>query len=726
MQFRLDELGAMEFERLCVALLGLELGGYEARPWGLSLLERDENGDATLVLVVWSRQGAAHVEYVIRDARAVHDERLAAVVVLTNVAGAAVYGADVLGPDELLARFVASPEARFRAPSALGVVDLDALIAPELVERSSGDLNAAADLARVFVPTASYEAALRVLARHHFAVLTGPPEMGKTAVARMIGLAALTAGWELHECTRADELWARLDRDRSQVFIADDAFGSTEYQPDAAEHWAVELDRILRAMDDRHWLIWTSRPAPFKAGLRRIHREHGVERFPQPVEVGVDAAALDLTERALILFRHARAACLPRPAVLTVQHFGYDIVSHEHFTPERIRRFVGGRLHGFAGVSDVDVGSAVAREIREPTEAMAASYRSLSPELRGILLALLDAPPGPVTERELVASVRRHCPDGLAEPLAATVDRLADQFVRVLEPAAVTWVHPSWRDLVIDELAADMEARRSFLHAAGVHGLLLALSTAGGAGGERSLPLLVGDGDWDAVADRLVELTPTLDEPDVTMLLRALDTAHDLAPAEIEALADELLTRLARRWDESLRAVPVGLLAAWFAAAAHLREPPSPPSVAVTWFDGMPTGPIDLIEDADALDDWTALAELLAIWQPEALDVLGFSRDRVQIEQRLLDAAFGAIVDRRELPTRAALVRALERLARLSDTPARFQKIANGLDRPRASTPEPPAPPLRELSPELEQLLAQPLLSGRDVRGFVARALRDL
>ena len=40
--------------------------------------------------------------------------------------------------------------------------------------------------------------------------------------------------------------------DRPQVFIADDAFGSTEYQPDAAERWAVDLDRILRALDANH------------------------------------------------------------------------------------------------------------------------------------------------------------------------------------------------------------------------------------------------------------------------------------------------------------------------------------------------------------------------------------------------------------------------------------------------------------------------------------------
>src|ERR687885_217582 len=64
----------------------------------------------------------------------------------------------------------------------------------------------------------------------------------------------------------------------------------------------------------------------------------------------------------------------------------------------------------------------------------------------------------------------------------------------------VTWVHPSWRDLVIDELVLDAAARKEFLENCSVDGLLLALSTGGGRAGTRSLPLLVDDCDWDAAA----------------------------------------------------------------------------------------------------------------------------------------------------------------------------------------------------------------------------------
>jgi hypothetical protein len=53
-------------------------------------------------------------------------------------------------------------------------------------------------------------------------------------------------------------LWKAIDRERPQLFVADDAFGSTEHRPDAAEHWARELGPMVQAVDKRHWLTEVS------------------------------------------------------------------------------------------------------------------------------------------------------------------------------------------------------------------------------------------------------------------------------------------------------------------------------------------------------------------------------------------------------------------------------------------------------------------------------------
>ncbi len=414
--YRFDELGWLQFVRLCSLLLDGELD-WEDRDRGRVALAADglrpPGDDArlegpTLVLVVWlphDESGPIVLpRRVAEEVERAPPRRPRSVLVLTNAVSGdgdalARLPVTTLGPERLGALVDASSDVRVTLPFVLGIRDLGGLIAPELAARSTADLDAMIGLARVFVPTRAYARAIEALLRRGLTVLTGPPEMGKTAIARMIALAKLTDGWEAHECARPEQLWAAFERDRAQVFVADDAFGSTEYRPDSAERWALELDRILQRMDDRHWLIWTSRPMPFAAGLRRIHREHGLERFPRPAEVQVDAVTLGVDEKALILFRHAKAGARAPRALQLVRAHGWEVVSHPHFTPERIRRFVEDRLPALAAGAGTyeELAVAVATEIREPTAAMEASFAALGSEHRIVLHALLDAPPGPRT-----------------------------------------------------------------------------------------------------------------------------------------------------------------------------------------------------------------------------------------------------------------------------------------------------------------------------------------
>jgi len=66
--FRLDELGTLQFERLCVELLGLDAGRLDVRPWGRFSLLIDEGIDVpgsglldgpVLVVVAWLRRGSS-------------------------------------------------------------------------------------------------------------------------------------------------------------------------------------------------------------------------------------------------------------------------------------------------------------------------------------------------------------------------------------------------------------------------------------------------------------------------------------------------------------------------------------------------------------------------------------------------------------------------------------------------------------------------------------------
>ena len=476
----------MQFDRLCSLLLEAEAGlrGLRWRGRGDSarvavvdgtVALRDRGirlGGPVTVAVVWVRGGPLEGRFAELSDRVVllsADNGLGPgdrLLVLTNLdgadslealrehAGSRGQHAVVLGAGEISDDLDRDAGLRLAMPSVLGLRDLGALIDPDVRGRSSLDVDGAQALARVFWPTHAYDRARAVLGEHRFVVLTGPPEMGKTAIAEMIALAQLTDGWEAHECNDPDQVWQRFDRGRRQLFIADDAFGSTEYRPDAADRWARGLGRLLTMLDSRHWLIWTSRPAPLKAGLRRVQRESGSERFPAPGKVLVDATDLDLADKTLILFRHAKSRGASGPARRMLRSAGLSIVEHPHFTPERIRRFVADRLDELPRLAADDqalVLRMVEFELACPTDAMRTSFRALSSEHRELLISLLDAPAGLIDERELAAVVRRHHAGGLSSPPSELIDRLSDHFLRVT-PLGIGWVHPSWRDLVIDEL----------------------------------------------------------------------------------------------------------------------------------------------------------------------------------------------------------------------------------------------------------------------------------
>jgi hypothetical protein len=702
----LDELGWLQFDRLCSLLLETEAGLGDLSWWGQSDEGRVSTVESRLVLRDHGVRMAGPVSvaaFWVRNDRS-SQERLAElaqrikmlmvgppvpvedrIVVITNldVGDTIAELSDspllkgkrvaVLGAREIATSIDRHPELRLALPSVLGLRDLDPLIDADVRGRSSLDVERAQGLARVFWPTGAYDRARVVLGRHKFVVLTGPPEMGKTAIAQMLALAYLTQGWEAHECNDPDDAWRAFDRDRAQLFIADDAFGSTEYRPDAAERWARGLGRLLTMLDERHWLIWTSRPAPLKAGLRRVQRERGSERFPVPGEVLVDASNLDLAEKTLILFRHAKARGASAGARKLLRSTGLPIVEHPHFTPERIRRFVASRLDELPELTanrETRLFWLVARELASPTEAMQTSFRALEREHRDLLVALLDAPAGLIDERELAATVRRHHAGGLSRPPGELIDRLTDHFVRVT-PLGIGWVHPSWRDLVIDELRNDPDARRQFLAKCGVDGVILALSQQGGVSGGRALPLLETDSDWDQLADRLHVLVRELEDQHLARALLALEgalaeIADPASQREARSLAVYLLDASRRTWDQSHRVLSAYLLESWYALRQRVPEQLGSPRLSPTWAELHPGSLLVEHPDRSELvraEEWLALARVLSIYDRDALRALGFpDRERDLLERLIIILTRTATADEELRPLSESVLARIEEL----------------------------------------------------------------
>jgi hypothetical protein len=262
----------------------------------------------------------------------------------------------------------------------------------------------------------------------------------------------------------------------------------------------------------------------------------------------------------------------------------------------------------------------------------------------------------------------------------------------------VAWVHPTWRDLVIDRLAADAPLRRRFLSRAGPHGILLALSVAGGPTGERRLPLIAADDDWDAIGDRVYELIPELEEADLIALLDGVALAvtelGDGAMAgEARALAAISLRRSAQPWEDSHAPIGLAPLHAWLGLSRLLDPPVTPPSLAATWAELLPVA-APAPGDRTAVTrfaDWLVLCRALSEFSPPLLGSLGYCRDQVALGDEFL----GMVADDLEGGAWDGVLRALEAIAELRpELAARTARLMHWLrqDMPGPSWVDPVAP----------------------------------
>jgi hypothetical protein len=287
----------------------------------------------------------------------------------------------------------------------------------------------------------------------------------------------------------------------------------------------------------------------------------------------------------------------------------------------------------------------------------------------------------------------------------------------------VTWVHPSWRDLVVERLADDAGLRCRFLAACGIEGVLVALSVAGGHAGERTLPLLRTDADWDLLADRLGPLLAESEDRDVARVLAALAAAHDadlddVRRAELATVAARALELVERRWDATGEPIPLWALEEWLALAGRLPASPPPPRLGVTWVELLPPERLDdpSPDDLRRVREWLGLAAILESYDPGELAALGFPERYWARFDAVLEAAGWNQAAELDPERRALLSDVLDALGRvMPPLRARARWVREGLGR-EPGLDRPGDPP--ELGPE-------PQL-GAGASWGVQRVLRDL
>jgi hypothetical protein len=445
-QYKLDDLGWLSFERLSQALLKAQFG-WALESWGGSKdLGRDAYSEIDLtdkynqsisgpsvfqckfvsnsqIDKVGSAKNlinAVDIECeLIRQRIKVGKWRLPkSYILLTNCHLSVATRAKIIarlnnciqdctvmlqGYSDICALLDNNPAIRISYPELMGICEalrsIDTNITRDIAERTETALCQAQDVRKVFVATQAYYEALDKLNQYNFVVLTGAPEMGKTTIGRILGLAKYENKWDFLDCRNSNDYFRVRDDTRSQLFFADDAFGSNSFDPNSTLEWSRDIAKIIHRLDAKHWFIWTSRSVPLNEALIQLKLDESFRNFPEPAKIIVNASNLTIGEKAQIFYRHAKAAGLSQGEKDLIKKHAIFIVKHPDFTPLRIRRFVSEHIRTiFTQLSSADslhgstkmIMHLINIAIRQYTEYMHNSFCALSNGEKAFLYSLLD------------------------------------------------------------------------------------------------------------------------------------------------------------------------------------------------------------------------------------------------------------------------------------------------------------------------------------------------
>jgi hypothetical protein len=372
------------------------------------------------------------------------------------------------------------PQVRRSYPQLLGLADLDKIVNHELYERSEAYVRQWQPRLAKFVWTLQYGDAITTLKNHHFVVLDGPPEAGKSTIAAALALMYATDGFEIVDVRGPGQIFKAYDQVSSQLFVADDAVGSISFDPSLTDQWSRDLPGILSKLNAKHLLVWTARKYVLEEAIAESRLGEAITDFPGVNEVLVEVGKLSRLQKAEILYNHAKQAHLSKAARDLVRLNASRIVNHPDFTPERVRQLAENILPKDDDSNDGKIETFTWDDLEEflrnPGKRWVQAYTRLSESEQTLLVAMLDFNTF-TSSNDVQMAYELRCKQltGRRLNFDDCVRRLEHSFLRVLASFPghqyLDFQHPSLRDMLLSQLRTDEVARRRYIQIASPLGL---------------------------------------------------------------------------------------------------------------------------------------------------------------------------------------------------------------------------------------------------------------
>jgi len=246
--------------------------------------------------------------------------------------------ARVFGAEWISSKICENPKLRRLVPRLYGLGDLTQIVTHQAYRQAIGVLESIAPDLATFVPTEAYRRSAHALQEHGFVLLIGEPASGKTTIANLLAISAADE-WDLQTLmiSRPEDfsnLWN--PDDPGQFLWVDDAFGSTQYDPNRVAEWNQLLPKLKAAIKGGARVVFTSRDYIFASARRDL--ELSAFELLSDSRVLIEVEKLVEIERQMILYNHLKSGAQPKTFKTAIKPYLQDAVGVTKFLPEIARR----------------------------------------------------------------------------------------------------------------------------------------------------------------------------------------------------------------------------------------------------------------------------------------------------------------------------------------------------------------------------------------------------